>query len=76
MNGFAKALNVWLPLIGVIIIGIGGWMLVSRQAAAALSREEAYKTFVTMADADKASAQIDARLIRMEDKLDRLLERK
>lgn len=71
MNGFMK----WWPILMLAILMVGGWMTVRYEAQSALSREEAYRDFVTIEQFDKNMSSVEMRLSRMEDKLDRLLER-
>jgi len=72
MNGLFKEWRFWLPL---VILAIGAWTTVQWQARSALPREEAYKTFWTIESHKSYDETIIKRLDRMDDKLDRLLER-
>jgi len=72
MNGLFKEWRFWLP---IAIIAIGAWTTVQFKAGAALTREEAYKTFWTIVNQDKYDAIVVKRLDKMDEKLDRLLER-
>jgi len=75
MDNGIKLFTRWIPIIALACMGIAGWMTVRYQAQSSLSRTEAYKSFVTTERLDKIMLARDARLERIEDKLDRLLER-
>lgn len=71
-NGVLK----WLPILGLILLMAGAWFTVRMQAVQALPREEAYKTFVTHEDLGEFKTDMKSRLGRIENKLDRLIERR
>ena len=70
-NGYLK---LW-PVLMLILLMVGGWMTVRYQAQAAISREEAYKTFWTIEAQNRFEDDLGEKLNRMNDKLDRLLEK-
>jgi len=70
-NGLAK----WVPVILLIVLMVSAWMTVRYQAQAALSREEALKTFVTIEQYNRQQDSLERRLIRIENKIDRVLEK-
>ena len=63
-------------LLGIILFLVSaavGWGLFAGQARTALTREEAYKSFVTQQNYGADIAALDSRLSRMESKIDALL---
>ena len=72
MNGLFKEWRFWLP---IAVIAIGAWTTVQWQARAALPREEAHQIFWTIAAQDKYDSQTAKRLDKLDEKLDRILER-
>jgi len=66
--------KLW-PMLMLIILMVGGWMTVRYQAQAALSREEALRTFVTIEQYNRQQDSLERRLIRIENKIDRVLEK-
>jgi len=62
MNGLFKEWRFWLP---IAIIAIGTWTTVQFKAGAALSREDAGKTYVTITAHEKCEAARDTQLLEM-----------
>ncbi len=75
VSGFFCNINKVWPILLVALAAMSGWVRVATQARASLSREEAVGIYVTRADYREDKINLDARLIRMDEKLDRLLER-
>ncbi len=76
-NGDALKIKPWLLglLLTLLLAAGSGWVTVASQARNSLSREEAYKSFVAKADYAEDQQEVCRRLVRIEDKLDRLAER-
>jgi hypothetical protein len=66
-------LAAFLVLLAMLLSAASGWGLFMGQARGALPRQEAYQYFVDRATYDKDCEARDARLLRMEEKLDRIL---
>lgn len=68
-------------LFGVIIAGIGWWLKTQREELDRLrillnrTREEIAKEYVTKADSSEVLSQIMNKFDRLEEKIDRLMER-
>ncbi len=79
-NGRGNGWQKWtwiVPIIVTLAVIFGsGWVRVSSLAQTSLSREEAYKSFVDKAAYSEDQAELCARLTRIEDKIDRLNERR
>lgn len=71
-NGYLK---LW-PVLLLTLLMVGGWMTVRYQAEAAMSREDAYQTFWTIEAQNRFEDGLGGKLNRINDKLDRILERK
>ena len=68
-------IGLLIAMVGLAFAAIGGWASVWSQASSALPRVEAYQSYVSKADYAQDEANITARLERMENKLDRLIEK-
>ena len=75
-NGFATWIQRWLPVIALLLMGIAAWMTVRIQVENALPRVEAYQTFWTIDNQRSWEEDTKAWRRRVDDKLDRILERK
>ncbi len=69
-------LGMVLTVLALGSVALSGWITVTTQARASLSREEAYERFVCKSDYAVDRGDLDKRLERMEAKLDRLMERR
>ena len=76
-NGNGITIPKWLlPIVlGLCITGAAAWAAVSYQAQSALPRIEAAQTYLTKADYASDRTDTKAWRTRVDDKLDRLLER-
>ncbi len=70
------SVGLLVTLIGLVLVAASGWVSMAVQANSALSREAAYQTFVAKSDYTQDQSDLCARLTRIEDKLDRLVEKR
>ena len=72
---------IWNILFGVVITGLGWWLKTQREELDRLrillnrTREEMAKEYVTKADSSEVLSQIMNKFDRLEEKIDRLMER-
>lgn len=69
-NGFTK----YLPYIALILMAAGAWFTVRTQAAQALPRDEAYRSFVTTTQQDRFEDRVYKEFDKLSNKLDRIIE--
>lgn len=68
-------LGLLVAIAALAAAAASGWVNVWAQANQALSRTEAYQTFVAKIDYTREQDELCARLGRIEDKIDRLAEK-
>lgn len=72
-NTLSEKTKITLGLVLAILIGLSGFGTVAYKSAAAMSREQAYRTFWTQKQQEIYSADAVADRKRIETKLDRII---